>query len=460
MSRARNKAGAMFPENRLCVGDCLDVLRELNRGGGGFIDLIYIDPPFNSKRDYNMPIEREDGSHAQALAFEDTWERRDYGAALDDVKRLNPALGEFVEYHERVFRDPGAAAYLTTMAARILEMHTALKDTGTFYLHCDPTMSHSLKLLCDAVFGRNNFRNEIVWCYSGGGVPRKDFPRKHDVIFRYGKGGEVAFNVERKAYKENTQAVGKHSTLSGGKTIDLGRGTPVTDWWTDIKTSTGWNPERMGYPTQKPSGLLERIIRASSNEGDLVADFFCGCGTTISVAQTLKRRWLGCDISSEAIRVIRDRLQRDHKGKARYVEIGGFPVDVKSAKDLFSRSPREFEVWVVAHKLGGRHNDNSPQGGYDGYKRVDGVTCLIEVKGGRTGIADLRNFDAAVRSMESAEVGLFVCFESQKTGGMVRYADQRGRIPPGRVPRLQIITVEELLGGEKPAIPSGSLRLD
>ena len=530
---ARKKTGAGLPANRLCVGDCLNVLRDLNRGGGGFIDLIYIDPPFNSKRNYNIPIEREDGAVAQALAFEDTWERRDYNEALEDVRQRNAALGEFVEYHERVFRDSAAAAYLTTMAARILEMHAALKDTGSFYLHCDPTMSHSLKLLCDVVFGRGGFRSEITWKRTSAHSDARRWAAVHDTILFYTKTDSYVWNRgytpyseeylrkfyrhedERGRYRtDNLTAAGVTKDGDSGKPwrgvdpsesgnhwrapkiaadlagsaraakmttrekldlldergyihwpqkgkmpafkryLDEGKGVAFSDMITDVPPLSA--RARMGYPTQKPGKLLERIIRASSNEGDMVADFFCGCGTTISVAQKLKRRWLGCDISSEAVRVIKERLEREHGKKAKYVELGGFPVDLKSAKALFSRSAGEFEAWVVEHKLGGRRNDNTPQGGYDGYLRKNSVTCLIEVKGGQTGIADLRNFHAAVRAREHAEIGVFVCFESHKTGGMIRYADQQERIGPGRVPSLQILTVEELLRGKKPAIPNGS----
>ena len=530
-------------QNRICTGDCLNVLRDLNQGGGGFIDLIYIDPPFNSKRNYNISIEREDGAKAQALAFADTWERRDYGAALEDVLARNPEVGEFVQYHERVFNDPGAAAYLTTMAARILEMRIALKATGSFYLHCDPAMSHSLKLLCDAIFGRGKFRSEIIWKRTSAHSDAKRWSSVHDAILFYTKSDEHTWNKGYTPYDEDylrknyrhkdergrygldkmtapgvtkdgdsgkpwrgvdpsetgnhwaapkfvAQLVGEERAAQmttrekldalderghiywppkGKKPrfkryLDRGRGVAFSDLITDINPLSSQEAERMGYPTQKPGGLLERIIKASSNEGDLVADFFCGCGTTISVAEKLKRRWLGCDISSEAIRVVKERLARDHKGKADFVEVSGFPVDVKGAKALFDRNPLEFEKWVVEHQLGARLNASKPQGGYDGYKRYypdagagkrDGKTCLIEVKGGGTGIGDLRGFGSVVQDAEAAEIGIFVCFESRKTGGMVRHADQQGRIDPGGVPRLQIITVEELLDGKKPVIPTG-----
>ena len=545
MKRVGKKTGLFRAEpaprsNQLHTGDCLEVLRALNRRvGEGFIDLIYIDPPFNSKRNYNISIEREDGELAQTLAFEDTWENREYGEALEDIQRRNAPLGAFVKYHEEVFHDSGAASYLTTMAARIMEMRAALKDTGSFYLHCDPTMSHSLKMLCDAVFGRDQFRSEISWkrTFSHSGARR--WAPVHDTILFYTKSDKYTWNGGRTPYDEAyvkksyrhkdergpyqldpltasgitqdgdsgrpwrdinpadsrrhwsapTLAVDIASDIVGGRKamemttrqkldlldehgyiywptrgkmprfkryLDAEGGVEFSDMVTDIGPLSSQAAERMGYPTQKPGKLLERIISASSNPGDMVADFFCGCGTTISVAEKLKRRWIGCDISSEAIRVIKERLDRDHGGKVKYNEGGAFPVDADSAKLLFARDALEFEAWIVQHMLRGRLNERRPQGGYDGYRRKSGMTCLIEVKGGQTGIGDLRNFFAAVQDMKAAEMGVFVCFEKRKSQGMVRYADRQGRIDPGRVPRLQIMTVEELLQGGAPRVPNGS----
>ena len=201
-------------------------------------------------------------------------------------------------------------AFLCFMAVRLLEMRRVLKDTGSLYLHCDPTASHYLKELLDAIFGRRQFRNEIVWCYSGGGIPRNDFPRKHDLLLRYVRGSQWTFHVERKPYKQNTQEVGIHSTYSGpDNRIDLARGTPVTDWWTDCPTVTGWSPERQGYPTQKPLALYERIIQASSNEGDLVLDPFAGCATTPIAAERLGRRWVGIDLWDGSLGIVQQRLE-------------------------------------------------------------------------------------------------------------------------------------------------------
>ena len=274
----------------LFTGDNLYILRGMNSES---VDLFYLDPPFNSNANYAAPI----GSEAAGAAFKDTWTLDDVDAEWHgQLADEHPGLYKIIDA-AGVSHSKGMQAYLIMMGIRLIEMQRVLRPTGSIYLHCDPTASHYLKALMDCVFGRTNFRNEIVWAYSGGGVPKRDFPRKHDTILRYA-GEERTFNVQRKPYKENTQQVGKHSTLSGGHDIDLARGTPVTDWWTDLNTVTGWSPEKTGYPTQKPLALLERIIRASSNEGDFVFDPFCGCATTLVAAEKLSRKWGGATYPS------------------------------------------------------------------------------------------------------------------------------------------------------------------
>ena len=281
--------------------DNLDIMRGIN---SDCIDLIYLDPPFNSNRTYTAPV----GSSAEGAEFSDIFRQEDLKDEwVKDIESDSPRLHALLAS----IREFGALAdycYCAYMAVRLIECQRILKPRGSIYLHCDPTASHYLKVMMDVIFGRGNFRNEIVWCYSGGGIPREDFPRKHDIILRYGKTDRVVFNVERKPYKENTQQVGKHSTLSGGADIDLERGTPVTDWWTDIKTVTGWSPEKTDYPTQKPLALLERIIGASSNKGDMVLDPFCGCATTCVAAERLGRQWIGIDVSVKAWTLVQKRL--------------------------------------------------------------------------------------------------------------------------------------------------------
>jgi len=250
------------------VADCLEFTRTMPGGG---IDLVYVDPPFFSQKT------RRSGSGA----FRDTWV------------------------------DKGA--YLGWLLERLRGFWPLLRPGGTLWVHLDHHAVHAVKVALDEAFGEDAFRNEIIWCYNGGAVPRTDFPRKHDNLLRYVKRGPATFNVLRRPFKANTQAVGRHSTYSRHVAIDLGAGTPITDWWDDIPTVTGWSPERVGFPTQKPLGLLRRIIEATSEAGDLVADFFCGSGTTLLAAKELGRRYLGVDVSPEAVDLARMRLAQGER---------------------------------------------------------------------------------------------------------------------------------------------------
>ncbi len=291
-------------DNRtLYIHDNLDILRGMNSES---VDLIATDPPFNKGRDFHATPD----SLAKGARFQDrwSWEADVHPDWVDSIKDDQPALYELIDLVKNGQRRDDLAAYLCWLGVRVIEMRRVLKPTGSLYLQCDPTASHYIKALIDGVFGHRNFRNEIVWAYSGGGISKRHFPRKHDVIFRYTKTNAFTFNIEYKPYKENTQQVGKHSTYSGGGDIPLDRGTPVTDWWTDIRTVTGWNAERVGYPTQKPLALYERIIKASSNEGDLVLDPFCGCATTLIAAENLNRHWIGIDLWEHAATTLQQRI--------------------------------------------------------------------------------------------------------------------------------------------------------
>ena len=287
------------------------------------VDLIATDPPFKKDKKF------QGIGAAEGQKMDDTWVW--HGAPpgspgegrksdihkewLDHTRENWPALYEVIEMVYSA-HSPSMAAFLAFMSVRLIEMHRILKPTGTLYLHCDPTANSYLRMVLNSIFGTGEqgdpgFRNEIVWGYSGGGVPRRDYPRKHDTILRYTKGASWTFNVSRKPYAENTQQVGKHSTYTGGDDIDLERGTPITDVWVDVKTVTGWNPERTGWATQKPLALYRRIIEASSNEGDVVLDPFCGCATTCVAAEQLGRQWVGIDQSPKAKGIVKDRLERE-----------------------------------------------------------------------------------------------------------------------------------------------------
>ena len=295
-----------FKNRTLYHGDNLAFLRGMN---SETVHLIATDPPFNKNRDFHATPD----SLAKGARFSDrwSWERDVHEEWTDSIIDDWPAVWEVIIAARAAYGDD-MGAFLCWLGVRLMEMHRVLRSDGSLYLHIDHTAHAYVKCLMDAIFGWKNFRNEIVWCYSGGGIPRKDFPRKHDTLLRYTKSDDYLFHVERKPYKENTQQVGIHSTYSGpDNRIDLDRGTPITDWWTDIPTVTGWNPERTGYPTQKPLDLYERIIKASSNEGDIVLDPFCGCATTPIAAERLKRQWVGMDIWDGALEQVQNRLARD-----------------------------------------------------------------------------------------------------------------------------------------------------
>ena len=202
------------------------------------------------------------------------------------------------------------------MGIRLLELHRVLKDTGSIYLHCDPTASHYLKASMDAVFGKDNFRNEVIWPYSGGGVPKKDYPRKHDVLLRYAKGKDFVFHVERKAYGAHADSGGRATDLGGTRSLAYNpAGTPVTDVWSDVKPLINWSKERTGWKTQKPVALLQRIIKASSNPGDVVLDPFAGCATACEAAEIEGRQWIGIEACEEAIKIVQDRLDKADLGE-------------------------------------------------------------------------------------------------------------------------------------------------
>ena len=279
------------------TGDNLPVLRRM---ADASVDLIYLDPPFNSRREYAAPI----GSKAAGAAFKDTWTFSDIDEAwIDDVAAANPGLARLIDAVGAINGD-GDKSYLVMMAVRLIELRRVLKETGSLYLHCDPTMSHSLKLLLDAIFGHDNFQNEVIWGYRTGGVSKKRWPRKHDVLLFYSRGATFSFNpqMERREYG---------SSFFTTKVDEEGRhyaDVYVRDVWEDAKPVINVSRERVGYPTQKPLALLERIILASSNEGDWVLDPFCGCATTCVAADQLKRRWIGIDISPKATELVVDRF--------------------------------------------------------------------------------------------------------------------------------------------------------
>jgi len=300
----------------------------------GEIKLIYIDPPFATGADFSFKV-----------PMPENW--KDLIPKNEIVK--NPSIMEELAYRDMWggnTPDERIASYLNYMYERLVLMRELLAEDGSIYVHLDHRMGHYVKLMMDEIFGRENFRNEIIWCYAGGGYSKRDYPDKHDCIYRYTKGNNFIFNLEFRPYASSTQKVGKHSTLAGEDIeIDLERGTPVPDWWTDIKPETGW-AKKTNYPTLKPEALLERIIRASSNEGDIVADFFCGSGTTLAVAEKLGRRWIGCDISKYAIHVTRKRLLDIANSKALLIK-----VEDETKKPLYEKPCRPFYLLTIGNYM-------------------------------------------------------------------------------------------------------------
>lgn len=284
----------------LYLGDNLDVLRD--RVPASSVDLVYLDPPFASNRNYAI-------AHNSGNAFSDIWRRDSVSPGMLAAFRSSvpDELVRLVEGIEEGMAGTPVGGYLLMMVPRLVLLHRVLRDTGSLYLHCDPTAAHYLKVVLDRIFGSRNFRNEIVWTYRGGGRSRKNFARKHDTILFYSKSRSWVFNYEavmvgRTNSTNFTDEEGRRYWLRDGRRYYFSHdGKVPEDWWADIGPLHGPYRERLGYPTQKPRALLERIVKASSNPGDVVLDPFCGSGTTLVVAHSLGRRWIGIDNSPPAI---------------------------------------------------------------------------------------------------------------------------------------------------------------
>jgi site-specific DNA-methyltransferase (adenine-specific) len=366
-------------------------------------------------------------------------------------------------------------AYLIHMTLRIVEIHRVLKPTGSFYLHCDPTASHYLKIICDSVFCAKEhggqFVNEIVWRYGSGGASKLHYSKKHDVIFYYAKSAQWIFNVDAVREPYFTDEQGKFKTVNGKKYLrqnPLGR-IPF-DWWR-ISFLNNFTHERLGYDTQKPEALLERIIKASSNEGDVVLDAYCGCGTTIAVAQRLKRRWIGIDITYQSISVILKRLEDSYKSNWPAIEsnlpLDGIPKDIESAKALALRKDdknrKEFEKWAVLTYSNNQARINDKKGADGG---VDGIAyfmihnnqngkVIFQVKSGQVG----RNIIATLNSdriREKAEFGILITLKPS-TKPMREEAKQFGQYKHPYLnrqdDRIQIVTINEIMNKRRMDLP-------
>lgn len=502
---------ARKPQNLLYYGDNLAIMRD--HIPDETADLIYLDPPFNSARDYNVLFKqsKRDENQAQILAFEDTWRwsKARYQEFFDQPQ--NAPLFSLLESLFRILGTSDMMAYLVMMAPRLLEMHRVLKPRGTLYLHCDPVASHYLKILLDVLFGPARFRNEIVWKRtSAKAIAFTRFASNHDVILRYTKSAEATWNAQfglhdpdyietfykytepgtgrkyrlgdltnpnpnrpnltyeflgvtrvwrwtkermQKAYKDGIIIQTKPGAVPAIKRyLDEQEGTPIGDVWIDIPPIGPAAKERMGYPTQKPMALLERIIGASSNEGEIVLDPFCGCGTAIVAAEKLGRRWIGIDVTFVAIDLIVSRLASEFGLKRnRQYRILGEPKDAYSALKLFEESPKQFEVWAVSLVAGVPQPEKSGDRGVDGkvfFQDLEGDLqfAVVQVKGGHLNPSMIRDFSHVI-DREKAAMGYFISLESP-TKGMRAAAEEIGFFvsPSGRkIPKLQMRTVKELL---------------
>ena len=453
-------------ENALYYGDNLEVLRKYIPDNS--IGLVYLDPPFNSKATYNILFKEPTGkpSAAQITAFEDTWHwteetervfHKIISEAPVSVVKMMKAFREFVGIND-------VMAYLTMMCIRLLELHRVLKSTGSIYLHCDPTASHYLKILMDTVFGKQNFRNEIMWCYAGGGIPSKDFPRKHDIVLRYTKTNSYFFKPEYKPYTTGTTQRGR--TKIKGKYARRGlrpEGTPVNDWWTDVpKITSPTDSEKLGFPTQKPLALLKRIISCSSEPSDVILDPFCGCGTTVVAAESMHRGWIGIDLTHLAINLIKFRLKNQFslEPKKDYRVIGE-PVDFEGARELALQNRYQFQWWVLslidARPYGGKKRGADT--GIDGFiyfvdEKEKIKSVVVQVKSGRVSVKDIRDLGHVI-DRENAKIGIFISLE-EPTAPMKREALDKGyyKSPNGEeYLRIQVVTLKEILEGKKPKLP-------
>lgn len=528
----------MPDKNQLYYGDNLDIMRRYIATES--VDLVYLDPPFNSNRSYNVLFKDESGAaaDAQMTAFDDTWH---WGQAAEDTyadllvsgpPRIRRLMQSFVE---DVIGRNQMMAYLVMMAARLVELHRVLKPTGSLYLHCDPTASHYLKMILDTIFGAQNFRNDIIWKRTSSHSDAKRWSpivdnilyyTKTDVFtwnpafqdhddkyvaskYRYDdKDGRGAYQLDnmtspnprpnlmyewmgfaspakgwrfsrdtmQKLHDENRiyYPANKSNRPRLKRYMSENKGRVVDNIWTDIHPVNSQAAERLGYPTQKPLALLERIIQASSNPGDVILDPFAGCGTAVNAAQKLGRRWIGIDVTHLAITVQKRQMERLY-GLVPNVdyEVIGEPQDVASARELAHHGRHQFEYWAISlvgalptnvtGTAGGR-----AQGKKGGDRGIDGEIVFLEpgnkpkrvlasVKSNEVVnpamIRDLRG----VIEREQAAIGLFITL-TPPTDGMVTEALKAGKYkhPSGReYPRLQILTIADLLAGKRPELPGG-----
>ena len=518
--------------NVLYYGDNLEILRKYIPDNS--VDLIYLDPPFSSNKDYNIIFKEASGeqSAAQIKAFSDTW-HWDKAAeeTYQDVILTAPAkVAKLIDAIVSGLGRNDVTAYLVMMTIRLVELHRVLKQTGALYLHCDPTASHYLKMVLDQVFGPTNFRNELVWkrssAHSDVVQGARQFGRIHDTVFFYTRTAERRWNTIYIPYEEEyvdriyryIDADGRryqtqplHAAKPGGDTLydwkgkkpppgrywafskenmerleregrivysktgtprykiylDESAGSPAQDLWADVLPVHNWPRERLGYPTQKPLALLERIIKASSNEGDVVLDPFCGCGTALVAAQTLNRKWIGIDITHLAIAVMKSRLEESFPGIQ--VDVIGEPQDVTGAKALARQDRYQFQWWAIS-LIKAKPFPEERRKGAD--KGIDGVIDFVErdeatgkdamrravvsVKSGHVHVKDIRELKDIA---SSHAMGIFLTLEpptKEMRTEAVSAGSYHSPLWDRDYPKIQILTIEELLQGKAIYMPSAT----
>jgi site-specific DNA-methyltransferase (adenine-specific) len=436
--------------NRLYYGDNLNVLKKYIKDES--VDLVYLDPPFNSDRNYNILFKQKDAPSAgadnpQILAFTDTWTWGNDDAQL--LKQLQetaaPRVSDTLTALYKILGQSDMMSYIVMMAPRLVELRRVLKPTGSIYLHCDMSAAHYLKVLMDSIFGPENFLNNVVWLYGLGGSSNRYWPRKHDDLLWYSRKPDGQ-------YFEADRVPATSNRLKG-------QDKKAPDYW-DIPTINNMSKERLGYPTQKPLALLERVVRSSCPEGGVVLDPFCGCGTAVAAAQALGRQWIGIDITFLAVNLIRERM-RNMFGSECEFELHGVPADVASARQLFQTNAFDFERWAVT-LIGGHPNDKQVgDKGIDGKVRFwDTPTelgdVIVSVKGGeKLNPSMIRDLVGTVQRV-GAPMGLFICL-TEPTKGMIQEAQSAGlyeHYSGNSFPKIQILTIADALKGVRPQMPT------
>ncbi len=468
--------------NCLYYGDCLTIMRDMPENS---IDLVYLDPPFNSNRDYSAIYKDETGLPLpdQVSAFQDTWSMdADRAKAINNMPVLMRESGlddeatEFLKAWMKTLKkgDNKLLAYISYMTERLLPIKRILKPTGSIYLHCDPTASHYIKVMMDGIFGSDRFLNEVIWWYDTGGMSKTRYSRKHDVILYYANGKKWTFNVDKIMTEKNesqrkrlefSKKQGKNSTY---------RLTSPLKYPHDVFQMHAINPkakERVGYSTQKPLTLLERIIEASSNPGDVVFDPFCGCATTIEAAHKLGRKWIGIDIAIHAIkRVARVRLE-DRLGleEGKDFVIAGVPHSLEGAHDMWDRDKFHFQKWAVEQVDGFVTSRKTGDGGIDGRLYFSQTqerdleyslqSMVLEVKGGKNiNINTVRDLRGVLERDSALMAGLIVMADlsPRKAANFAKEMAEAGHLEVGGVSyaRMQILSVPEILQGKRFHTPS------